>query len=199
MADIKDIKIKFCTLNCRGLRSESKRKKLLYWLKSKSYDIICLQETYFTENLVNLVKREWGGQIFHSLSSSVHSRGVTILFKPHLNVEILSHHKDNDGRRLLLNCKLNSDTIITIVNVYAPTAVAERIDFLKRTSKWVRQNYSSETLLLVSGDFNCVYRPQDRTSGNVDGSSKHFTDLHKYNELYDLFVKLHPNMTSEYT
>ena len=194
-----NIKLKLCTLNCRGLRTESKRKKVLYWLKSKSFDIICLQETYFTQNLVETIKREWGGQLFHSLSNSVHARGVSVLIKPHLDVNVLSSFRDNEGRRLLVNCKLNADTIITIFNVYAPVALAHRIDFLKRTSKWVKQSCTSETMLLVSGDFNCIYRTQDRTSGNLDSSGKHFLDLQKYNNLHDLFVKLHPNMTSGFT
>lgn len=67
----------------------------------------------------------------HCFSESVHSRGVSILFKKNSKVEILNHYKSLDGRRLLINVKYN-DQILTLVNVNAPNSEKDRIDFFKR-------------------------------------------------------------------
>ena len=186
MDEKRNVKLKVCSLNVRGLRNDKKRKKLFYWLKDRKYDIICLQETFLTEDLENQVNREWAGKTFHSFSNSYHTKGVSILFKPRLNFSVTSFYKDCEGRRALVNFNLNSDTVISIASIYAPTVLAQRNDFLKRTSKWLKQYCASDTMLVVSGDFNCIYREVDRTSHTIDSSSKQFLDLQKYNDLHDL-------------
>ena len=111
---------------------------------------------------------------------------MTILFRHHLDLSFVSIYKDCEGRRVLVNFNLNADTVISIASIYAPTILAQRVDFLKRTSKWLNQYCASETMLIVSGDFNCVYREVDRTSHTMDSSNKQLLDLQKYNDLHDL-------------
>ena len=192
MDEKRNVKLKICSLNTRGLRNEKKRKKLFYWLKERMFDIVCLQETFLTEELEDIVTREWAGKTFHSFSNSHHSKGVSVLFRPHLDLSLLSIYKDCEGRRVLVNFHLNTDTVISIASIYAPTILAQRVDFFKRTSKWLNQYCASETMLIVSGDFNCVYREVDRTSHTIDSSSKQFLDLQKYNDLHDLHKTSNP-------
>ena len=52
--------LKIATLNCRDLNRQLKRRAIF---KSMStYDIICLQETFITENKAAEWGREWGGE-----------------------------------------------------------------------------------------------------------------------------------------
>ena len=51
------------SLNARGLREKNKRENLFFWLKEKNAEIIFLQETYWTEELLSKIEREWGAKI----------------------------------------------------------------------------------------------------------------------------------------
>ena len=51
------------SLNVRGLRNTSKRKRIFKMLKDRNTDIACLQETYITRNDSEQWEREWGGKI----------------------------------------------------------------------------------------------------------------------------------------
>ena len=190
------IKLKICSLNVRGIRGSQKRKKLIQWMRENKFDIVCLQETFLTAEVLETLQREWSGKMYHSLSESVHSKGVSIFFKPHLDITQMSTYKDMDGRRLLVNFRLGSERIFTIVTVYAPNLITQRVEFLKRTEKWIKQHCIAEQLLIVTGDFNSTYRIEDRTSNLSDSSGKHLQSLLKYNSLNDLFVKMFEDSTS---
>ena len=190
------IKLKICSLNVRGIRGSHKRKQLFQWLRENKFDIICLQETFFNADILETIQREWSGKMYHSLSNSVHSKGVSIIFRSRLDVTHLSTYKDMDGRRLLVNFKLGSDSIFTVVTVYAPNVTTQRVEFLKRTEKWIKQHCIAEQLLILTGDFNSTYRTEDRTSNFSDPSGKHLENLQKYNAVYDLFVKIYEDSTS---
>ena len=193
----KSIKLKICSLNVRGIRGSHKRKKLIQWMRQNKFDIICLQETFLTAEILHTLQREWSGQMYHSLSDSIHSKGVSIFFKPHLDVTHMSTYKDMDGRRLLVNFKLGPESIFTVVTVYAPNIITQRVEFLKRTEKWIKQHCIAEQFLIVMGDFNSPFRVEDRTSHFSDPSGKHLQSLLKYNNLNDLFVKMHEDNTGD--
>lgn len=76
------------------------------------------------------------GEIVHCFSESVHSRGVSVLFKKNSKIEIINHYKSVDGRRFLINIKYN-DQQLTLLNVYAPNNEKYRIDFFKRVITWI--------------------------------------------------------------
>ena len=46
-------------------------------------------------------------------------RGVSVLIRKDLDIEILNSHSSVDGRKLLLNVQFDNNTC-TIVNIYAP-------------------------------------------------------------------------------
>lgn len=54
---------------------------------------------------------------YHALSHSVFSRGVSILFRKNLNVDIINHHQSVNCRKLLINVNYNEKKF-SLVNVY---------------------------------------------------------------------------------
>lgn len=96
---------------------------------------------------------EWNGKIFHSLSDSSHSIGVSILFRRNLSVEILNVKISIDGRKILMNVEFDSK-MYTIVNIYAPNDINKRFDFFKIVHTFITKNCLNKNTVL-RGDFNC--------------------------------------------
>ena len=48
-----DSTLRLFSVNVRGLRSKLKRKSRFTYFRERKYDIICLQETYITMNMIN--------------------------------------------------------------------------------------------------------------------------------------------------
>ena len=65
------------SINARGLRSPDRRKLAFQYFIPKRFDIICLQETYWSEDLEMQIKREWDGDSFFAHGTE-NSRGVGI-------------------------------------------------------------------------------------------------------------------------
>ena len=57
---------KIGTFNVRGLRDQTKRSKVFNYVRSKSFDIIALQETHSTIGDKQLWTSQWGGKIYYS-------------------------------------------------------------------------------------------------------------------------------------
>ena len=70
---------------------------------------IFLQETYSDEKLEAVWEAEWGGKIFCSHGTK-HSKGVMILLNPKYDIEVEKLERDNHGRLIILDTKIN-DTI----------------------------------------------------------------------------------------
>jgi exonuclease III len=148
------LRFKHVTLNVRGLRNTEKRRRIFHWLKDKHIDIVFLQETFFTEELLSDVNKDWDGSIEHAASDSPHSRGVSVLFNPNLDVKIENVHRSKDARKILLNVEVNGDKF-TLVNIYAPNKQNLLIDFYKRATSWIPQYSDEDNLIIISGDMNC--------------------------------------------
>ena len=82
-----------CSLNANGIRNRKKRQSLFRTLKSKKYDIVCLQETFITNEVKDVWEKEWGGDLIFFPGTS-NSLGQVILFKHQfpfkVNIELLS-------------------------------------------------------------------------------------------------------------
>ena len=59
-----NMKIRFFSLNCGGLRNQLKRRTIFSFLKKQKYDVICLQEAQIIDRDYEQWQREWGGQMF---------------------------------------------------------------------------------------------------------------------------------------
>ena len=157
------------SLNVRGLHNQSKRLAIYHWLEQKHFDIICLQETFVTENSIAIFSADWKGASYHNVSNSCHSRGVSILCNKAFDHEILSIYTDKEGRKLLINLKHDGQTY-SVVNIYAPTEVNHRKDFLSKTKPWIVQHAINTNCLIVCGDFNVSLADIDRKVPNIDRS-----------------------------
>ena len=113
--------LKIITLNVRGLRQSKKRIALFEWLNHKKFDI-CLQERYCTTNFENSFNKSWNGKVIHSLSNSMHSRGVCTMFSNTVDFEVLKSECDNDGRQLSLKINLNGQ----MLSIFMPQIVFQK-------------------------------------------------------------------------
>ena len=73
--------------NVRGLNDTKKRRQFFRYLKEKSVDIACIQETHAVKSKHRIWSAEWGGKIVFSDDSS-RSKGVAILLKKELNCDL---------------------------------------------------------------------------------------------------------------
>ena len=164
--------ISVLSYNCRGLNDTDKRTKLFLWINDQDYDIIFLQETFLTNQSEAHVKNSWKGISVFANSDSNHSRGVVVLLKENFEGKVINSFSSKDGRILLLNIEIK-DTIVTVVSVYAPNIVKDRVLFFTKLKKWIMEFAENTDNVIVAGDFNC--------SLNVDaradlGASKFKTD-----------------------
>ena len=125
------------SLNARGIRTFEKRKALFQWLNKDKADIIFLQETYSTPDVENTGKSQWKDDLYFAHGSE-HSRGVLILIKEKLNVELKSCTHDNEGRFTILKANVLEQPFI-FVNIYAPNKTSEQSIFFSGNSNCVRQ------------------------------------------------------------
>ena len=181
------------TLNVRGLNSKEKRSIVYSWIKKNSYHICMLQETYCTESNKVKFKKGWRGDVIHSCTNSTHSRGVSILLSRKLNYTVIDSHSDNDGRIILVNLEMCNKGY-TLVNIYAPNIVSERIAFFQKLREFINLHSLNKNRLIVGGDFNCVLNTNDRTSGIIDKSSNVLTEILDNFDLVDVWKYLNPEL-----
>ena len=168
--------LKVLSLNVRGLNNSNKRYSAFNWVESGQYNVCLLQETFCTRSAGGQFQNGWSGEVCNSFSNSPHSRGVCIMLSKNFSYNVLSKHSDANGRLILLNLEVN-DKEFTIVNVYAPNVISERIIFFKQVSKFINQHAVNKSGLIIGGDYNCVLTEKDRVSGVIDKSSKVLGDF----------------------
>ena len=123
-------KLEIVSVNVRGLNTYEKRVKIYDWFTAIKVDIVLLHEKHYVEKNEVKYNSRWFGKSYHCYSDSTFSRGVSILLRKDLHVEVINTHRSIDGRKILLNLKIENN-IVTIVNVYAPNIEQNRIDFFQ--------------------------------------------------------------------
>ena len=140
--------------NVNGLKNDKKRGAIFNWLRSKGSDIILLQETH-----CHLRKerykwgKEWNGKSLWSMGSS-HSKGVTVLFKEKMDLEITEQIIDPNGRYVVFKLKTSNGTY-KVFNIYAPVNEYERVIFFNDISVLLDNNDESVEII-IGGDYNCT-------------------------------------------
>ena len=177
------------SVNVRGLNNPSKRKTIYHWFNEHKYNIICLQETFCTNESLTSFNDDWNGSSFHCISNSKHSRGVSILISKDFEHNVTSQHISDDGRKLLINFEHNGQTY-SVASIYAPNEVNHRKDFLLQTKRWISDRASNDSCLLICGDFNCSISDLDRKMNNIDRSRPTFLDLVSGLDVNDIFRSL---------
>ena len=184
-------KIRIVSLNVRSLRS-NKRYKIYQWLKEKECKICLLQETYCTQDYISVINKGWNGEIFHSVTDSPHSRGVSILLSNKLDYSVISHHNDTEGRILLLNLVINNQNY-TICNVYSPNFVTNKLKFFHDVKTFINAHAIAQHHLILGGDFNSVDCELDRASNKLDKCSTVLKELKSDLNITDIWRFLNPH------
>ena len=174
-----------------------KRQILFKWAVINKIDILCLQETFCTENKLAQFNKDWTGFVYHAPSDSPHSRGVATLINKDVNFELITIKKSDDGRKLLLTIKID-EKIYNIFNIYAPNNYSEKLKFYKKCDTWISQNLNDNSNIIFCGDFNCTLKDIDRNNLKVDKESKHLHKILKKHNLTDTFRFLNKDKI-EYT
>ena len=137
------------SLNSRGLREKNKRESLFYWLKQKQIKVTFLQETYWTEDLIQNIENEWEGPLYLN-PGSTHSKGTAILINKNIStsLQVVNIHKSDDGRILLINTCID-DKEFCFINIYAPNNQSERKLFFLKIQKWIsKYSINNENIIL---------------------------------------------------
>ena len=147
-------------------KKKDKRDKMFCWLKDQSYNIILLQETHSTSDVIDNWTAEWGNKAFFSGLKS-NSLGVCILINDEYNCDILNYSDIVQGRLQALELKIN-DTNITVLNIYGPNK--DEVSLFEKLEEFVLLN--DDKSLIIGGDFN--------TFLDIDKDKKNgLKDIHK--------------------
>lgn len=142
--------IKISSTNVRGMHDFQKRRDLLHHLRQKKFQIYCLQDTHFTENLEPYICAEWGGQILFSSNTS-NSRGVCILFNNDFEYKILKDKHDINGNFIALDLEIEGKRV-TLINIYGPNEDSPTF-YMKIVD--IIEEFENDTCI-ICGDFNLV-------------------------------------------
>jgi exonuclease III len=138
------------SLNVLGLRNNMKRKSLFRHFKQNKFDIVCIQESHVTQNIIETWKTEWGGEVIYCEGTS-HSKGQLILIRKHFpwewSIEKLA------SRIIAIKVK-RDDKDMCIFNVYAPNSSPDLRDFFKDLTGIINETDIQHKI--ICGDFNCV-------------------------------------------
>ena len=185
------------SLNVRGIRDNTKRNKIFSWLRAQKTDIVCLQETYWTKELENKVALEWSGPCFFNNGSN-HSKGVSILIKKNVPLEIENVFIRNDGRTIALRL-VHKNCRYLLLNVYAPTKMSEKTVFFKHLLYWFNKIKTKEDLVISGGDWNTTQSSLDtRGASRVYKLPRYFKRFIQKNNLVDIWRKMYP-MKKQFT
>ena len=127
------------SFNTNGLRNQSKFGKLL--IKCKNNDMLCLQETNWTDHIMKDIKTKWK-DIMYANHGTDKSCGVAILIKNNTVENLKEIYKDKKGRVIIIEFKYKKIEY-RIINIYAPNIEADRKAFFLDLGKWCVGNYNS--------------------------------------------------------
>ena len=176
--------------NVRGLRDETKRRKIFHWLHKNPAQIIFLQEAHSTDRDEIKWRSEWGGDVFFSHGTN-DSRGVIILFKNNITKEIHNVIKDPLGRYLIIDITLD-DIRSTLCNIYGPNT--DSPNFFLNIHE-IMETIDNETKL-IGGDFNTILNLEKDKKGakanNHPKATSFLNDLMDETELVDIWRQMNP-------
>ena len=160
------------SFNTRGLRNTFKRNNIFTWLKTSHPGITMIQETHSISTDHEKWAKEWSGKIFFSDGES-NSKGVATLIPKELTetFELIDIKTDNNGRFLLVNCKIE-DIQLILINIYCPTKdnPSGQNTFYNYLYEMV-DTYSDKNILL-GGDLNTYLNiNRDKKGGKIEKQS----------------------------
>ena len=168
------------TYNCNGLGNKIKRQKVFTFLHDKLKNgFVFLQETHSVENLEKEWKNEWGGEIYFSHGTS-NSTGCAIAFSKNFPVKIINQFKDDSGRILILEVRINDESFL-LINLYNANSELDQITVLDLLySKIENLILDDKCKPIFGGDMNLIFDTKlDSSGGNPILKKKSLTKLMK--------------------
>ena len=146
----------FISLNVKGIRDKNKRRNIFNWCKEKGGNIIFLQETFSTQDIVNKWNSMWEGKCIYSHGTN-HSRGVMILIDSRLDFQPSHTIIDTEGRYIFIVGSLQGHEVV-LGNVYFPVGnkELEQLEFLHTVIDILNKDEYKDKPFLMGGDFNMV-------------------------------------------
>ena len=158
------------TAGIGGPNVASKRQKSFNYVEKHSSPngIMFLQEIHSTEKVGVIWTNQWGcekGAIHFSHGKS-DSRGVLIAFREELDYKIDFVFRDNDGRYLIIQVKIQDEPFI-LVNYYAPNEEGAQIPVLSKINEIIQNLETEEDKAIIwGGDFNLFFDVQLYADGD---------------------------------
>ena len=181
------------TLNVQGLRDKNKQKRVFEWSKQQRANILFLQETHLTTDIIQNFNNQFNGTVLHSCGTS-NSRGVAVLIHTSVSHNILSVHCDTGGRFILVNIEIDNNCY-SLTNIYAPNNPNERNSFFKSISENISELATGA--IILGGDFNEILdtkldrRNRPNTVPKRTKASNALGNLNKTHNLIDIWRVKH--------
>ena len=179
------------SINVRGLRSKRKRSHFFRLFKNLKYDIVCVQESYITEEVAEQWRKEWAGDLVFAPGTG-HSSGLLILFRKGLQCSFTT--KFTSSRLVVINVEINNKNII-IANAYAPQTWQEKQLFFDQIENALDGLHTPD--ILLCGDFNAVLDNNlDIIAGesHSDALVSRFKNMIESCDLHDAWRLFHPGV-----
>ena len=189
-------KLSICTYNVNSIKSRDRINSFAVEIERLKSDIIYLVDTRLDNDQNRYLKNVLSNYYVHSnVVGDLAARGVSILLRKTLKIEVLDKDRDNDGNFLLL--KVRYDNIIYILAVvYGPSYPS--LEFYDDV--YDKCFSLGSDLVLMGGDFNITIDFEKDARGynaqrNLENTRK---IIQKNNEfsLEDIYRSMHQNKLS---
>ena len=127
---------------------------MFQYVRSKKFNIVCLQDTHVNTKLDSFIKAEWGFDAYFS-SYTTNSRGVMILINNNFDQKVKRVKIDKNGNFLILNMTIEGKEI-TFVNLYGPSEDRPQFD---ENLKQKIDEFETEQVI-ICGDLNFILDPE---------------------------------------
>ena len=142
--------------NCRGLKNVQKRRDLFQYIRTRRYNIACLQDVHIDRDMLSYVESEWGYRLVLSAKESITaSRGFMILINNNFPCDIGRTLIDPNGNFIIMELKM-SDKTLTLASIYGPND--DRPQFYKILRKNII-DFNNDNVV-ICGDWNLVLDPE---------------------------------------
>ena len=145
--------LNLASLNVKGLRDSSKCTRLLSELRSIGEDVAAVQETHFNCSADCRVL-ESDFNVFSAYGSRT-SAGVSLLVGRSLDADVDVVFAGDGGRLVVADVAVKSFKF-SLVAVYAPNIVVERVSFFRRLAPFL----DDTKRLVLMGDWNAILDPK---------------------------------------
>ncbi|KAK6186929.1 hypothetical protein SNE40_006185 [Patella caerulea] len=184
--------LQIISVNSQGLGQSEKRKDVFNYLKTKKYNIYCIQDTHFTKNLETFVQNQWGFQCLFS-SFTNQARGVAILYNNNFGYKINKTVIDEEGNFIIIDIIIE-ETNITLANIYGPNS--DTPSFYEKLFHKINEINNENTI--ICGDFNLALDQTLDTQNylhvnNPKSKQTVIENIAKF-DLIDVFREIYPTL-----